>query len=112
VKMMAHIGLQRIPGAAGERFATLAQHGSLRVEVYAPQGVDLQQPHSQDELYVVHAGSAELWTGDALTGEKRQFCQVGDALFVPAGAPHRFENFSDNFVTWVIFYGPEGGETE
>jgi len=31
-------------------------------------------------------------------------------LFVPAGVEHRFENFSDDFATWVIFYGPEGGE--
>jgi hypothetical protein len=24
--------------------------------------------------------------------------------------PHRFEDFTDDFATWVIFYGPEGGE--
>jgi len=24
---------------------------------------------------------------------------------------HRFEKFSDDFATWVIFYGKEGGET-
>jgi hypothetical protein len=23
---------------------------------------------------------------------------------------HRFEEFSDDLVVWVIFYGPEGGE--
>jgi hypothetical protein len=23
---------------------------------------------------------------------------------------HHFENFSDDFATWVIFYGPDGGE--
>lgn len=34
----------------------------------------------------------------------------GDVLFAPAGIEHRFENFSDDFVTWVIFYGPVGGE--
>jgi mannose-6-phosphate isomerase-like protein (cupin superfamily) len=34
----------------------------------------------------------------------------GDALFVPAGMKHRFENFSDDFATWIMFYGPEGGE--
>jgi mannose-6-phosphate isomerase-like protein (cupin superfamily) len=31
-------------------------------------------------------------------------------MFVPAGAPHHFENFSDDLVIWAIFYGPEGGE--
>jgi len=31
-------------------------------------------------------------------------------LFVPAGIEHRFENFTSDFATWVIFYGKEGGE--
>jgi mannose-6-phosphate isomerase-like protein (cupin superfamily) len=35
----------------------------------------------------------------------------GDVLFVPAGVEHHFENFTDDLATWVIFYGPEGGET-
>ena len=35
---------------------------------------------------------------------------AGDFLFAPAGVEHRFVNFTDNFYTWVIFYGPEGGE--
>ena len=34
----------------------------------------------------------------------------GDLIFVPAGAEHRFEDFSDDLETWVAFYGPEGGE--
>ena len=33
------------------------------------------------------------------------------ALFVPAGRRHRFEDFSENYVTWVVFYGPPEGET-
>ncbi|MEO8164540.1 MAG: cupin domain-containing protein, partial [Betaproteobacteria bacterium] len=33
-----------------------------------------------------------------------------DMLFVPAGVPHRFEMFTDDFCVWVMFYGPEGGE--
>jgi uncharacterized RmlC-like cupin family protein len=36
--------------------------------------------------------------------------RAGDVLFVCAGVPHRFENFSADFATWVFFYGPEGGE--
>jgi hypothetical protein len=31
-------------------------------------------------------------------------------LFVPAGAEHRFEDFTDDLTVWVVFYGPEGGE--
>jgi uncharacterized RmlC-like cupin family protein len=36
----------------------------------------------------------------------------GDFLFVPAGIEHRFVNFTDDFSTWVIFYGPKGGESQ
>ena len=27
-----------------------------------------------------------------------------------AGVVHRFEGFSEDFLVWVFFYGPEGGE--
>jgi hypothetical protein len=33
----------------------------------------------------------------------------GDFLFVAAGVPHAFETFTDDFKTWVIFFGPKGG---
>lgn len=87
------------------RYATLFQRGSLSVELYAPQGEDLQTPHAQDELYVVLSGSGEF-----LNGDERHPFRPGDVLFVPAGVEHRFLNFTDDFQTWVIFYGPEGGE--
>jgi hypothetical protein len=32
-------------------------------------------------------------------------------LFAAAGAVHRFENFSGDLTVWVMFYGPEGGES-
>jgi hypothetical protein len=31
-------------------------------------------------------------------------------LFVSAGVVHRFEDFSDDLETWVVFYGTKGGE--
>src|SRR5579885_3218140 len=80
-------------------------HGSMLVEYYAPRGVDTQVPHSRDELYVVASGS-----GWFVNGEHRHRFGPGDVIFVPAGVVHRFEEFGDDFATWVIFYGPEGGE--
>ena len=97
--------LARLPGAGGERFAEVFGHGSLSVEIYAPRGADPQQPHARDEAYVVVAGSGEFVNGD----ERRRVAS-GDFLFVPAGVVHRFENFTEDLVVWVIFYGPEGGE--
>ena len=105
----AHIttdeALSRVPGPNGERFATLFEHGTLSIEMYAPRGRDPQQPHTRDEVYVVSRGSGIFWDGEV----RRPF-GPGDFLFVSAGRPHRFEEFSDDLAVWVMFYGPEGGE--
>jgi mannose-6-phosphate isomerase-like protein (cupin superfamily) len=94
----------------GTPFVQALAHGSLSVELFAPAtsqlGRDVQQPHAQDELYVVQRGTSDFWRDGSTVA-----VQAGDILFVPAGAPHRFENFSPEFVTWVVFYGPPHGET-
>lgn len=90
---------------AHPRFARVFAHGSLEVEIYAPRGVDPQQPHGRDEVYVVIAGHGRFFCA----GETRDFAP-GELLFVAAGVEHRFVEFSDDFATWVLFYGPEGGE--
>ncbi len=88
-------------------FTTVLKHGSMTVEYFAPQEADTQQPHLQDELYVIIRGHATL-----LRDQERIPCRRGDILFVPAGMEHYFETFTDDFATWVIFYGPVGGEKE
>ena len=98
--------LTKLPTADGKRFATIFQHGSLLVEIYAPRGSDPQQPHTRDEAYFVASG-----TGDYVCGETRTSFGPTDFLFAAAGVSHRFENFTDDLVVWVIFYGPEGGES-
>lgn len=90
---------------SGRLFVELFRHGSMSVELYRPEGRDLQQPHRQDELYFVASGTGLFRSG----GDLFPF-QSGDVLFVPAGVEHRFETFSDDFLVWVIFYGPDGGE--
>jgi mannose-6-phosphate isomerase-like protein (cupin superfamily) len=101
--------LQRIPGKVteewpmGEPFAFA--HGSMSVELYAPRSTDIQTPHDQDELYFIHSGCGEF----VMAGERHSF-EAGTVFFVPAYVEHRFENFSDDFSTWVVFWGPKGGE--
>lgn len=94
-----------IPTRDGKLYAELFSHGTLNVEIYAPKGIDLQQPHTRDELYIVVAGRGWFF----VEGERMQF-GPGDALFAAAGEVHRFEDFTEDLLVWVVFYGPEGGE--
>jgi mannose-6-phosphate isomerase-like protein (cupin superfamily) len=90
---------------SGLRSVAAFEHGTMLAKLYAPRGEDLQKPHTRDEVYIVAAG-----TGTFVAGEKRHPFEPGDFLFVPAHVVHRFEDFSDDFKVWVVFYGPEGGE--
>lgn len=95
-----------LPPPAGQISVPVLAHGSLEVEYYAPRHIDTQQPHSRDEVYVVAKGNAVFHDG-----EKREPVAAGSMIFVPAGREHRFEDFSPDFGVWVLFYGPEGGES-
>ena len=105
----AHISLEealaRVPGPSGERSLAVFHHGSLVAKLYAPRGNDPQTPHTRDEVYVVAQG-----TGVFFDGSVRRAFEPGTFLFAAAGQPHRFEDFTDDFAVWVLFYGPEGGE--
>jgi len=88
-------------------FRTFFTHGSLTVELYKPHKVDLQKPHERDELYVVASGKSHF-----TSGTEDYDVIDGDVLFVAAGVEHKFSNFSEDFATWVFFYGPMGGENQ
>ena len=97
--------LEQLSKENNQSFALMMKHDSMSVEYYAPAKVDTQTPHLQDEIYVIASGHSTFFR-DGETVE----CQTGDVLFVPAGIEHRFINFTNDFATWVIFYGPQGGE--
>src|ERR1700704_6852610 len=92
--------LDKVP----EPFIALFKRGDVSVELFAPHEVDTQQPHEQDEIYIVAAG-----TGVFRRDAERVPFEPGDFLFVAAGVSHAFENFTSDFKTWVIFFGPKGG---
>lgn len=87
-------------------FKQIFAHGTLEIEIYQPRQVDEQKPHSRDEVYVIATG-----TGFFINGSSRRPFEPGEVLFVPAGIEHRFVDFTPDFSTWVMFYGPEGGES-
>jgi mannose-6-phosphate isomerase-like protein (cupin superfamily) len=97
--------IEKLKESNEQNTATLFVHGTLKVMLYAPAGEDHQIPHERDEIYVVARGD-----GQFQLGESRFRFSAGDAIFVPAGVDHRFVDFSDDLVAWVLFYGPKGGE--
>ena len=109
------------PIEPGHLSAILLRYGSMQLRWYAPLGDDRQVPHDRDELYVVVSGHAAfVRAAEAvpfsdipameMDTPERVSVAPGDVLFVPAGAEHRFEDMSEDFGAWMIFYGPEGGE--
>jgi mannose-6-phosphate isomerase-like protein (cupin superfamily) len=103
--MVSMDAARNTPITQGRLSALMKSHGSMELRWYAPKGTDRQVPHDKDEVYVVISGR-----GQFVCGTQRVAFGPGDALFVPAHAVHRFEDFTDDFATWVIFYGPLGGE--
>lgn len=91
----------------GVPFVDALKHGSMSVELFAPRDDDLQQPHDQDELYLIIEG-----TSGFQLGEEKLSVAAGDVLFVPANTPHHFFSMAPSFMTWAVFWGPTGGESE
>ena len=71
----------------------------VKLVFFAPRGTDHQTSHDEDEFYFIARGSGEL----VIAGERHP-CSAGDAFFVPAEVMHRFENFTEDFATWAIFF--------
>jgi len=77
----------------------------LSVGTYSiPSGsVDTQEPHTEDEIYVVLHGRGALAT-DAATAP----VGPGSTIYVPAGEAHRFVNVVEDLVVLVLFAPAEG----
>jgi mannose-6-phosphate isomerase-like protein (cupin superfamily) len=88
--------------AANGGYEIVHESPGLEVGVYvlvAPEP-DRQQPHEDDEVYVVLEGSGLL----QVEGEDVPL-QEGEAVFVPAHAEHRFTAY-EHLATLVIFTRP------
>jgi mannose-6-phosphate isomerase-like protein (cupin superfamily) len=66
-------------------------------------GADEQEPHTEDEIYVVTAGRA-MFEADG----ERVAVGAGSVLYVPAGQVHRFADVTEDLATVVIFAPAEG----
>src|SRR5215813_9395203 len=85
--------------ASGGGYEIVHQSAGLELGVYvlvAPEP-DRQQPHEDDEVYVVLEGSGVL----EIEGERVELHE-GNAVFVPAGAEHRFIGY-EHLIVLVLF---------
>ena len=88
------------PNEESRLSSLILEDQDMQVRFYSPKNKDDQTPHEQDELYVISNGSGIFVRSD----EEISF-NVGDVIFVPKNEHHYFKDFSDDFTTWVIFYG-------
>jgi mannose-6-phosphate isomerase-like protein (cupin superfamily) len=91
----------KLPLPEGRRSAEAFADGDVEIRLYAPVGVDAQEPHDRDELYIVARGSGNFRVGTRVTA-----FTTGALLFAAAHEVHRFEDFTDDLAVWVVFYGP------
>jgi mannose-6-phosphate isomerase-like protein (cupin superfamily) len=87
---------------AGGGYEIVHESPGLEIGVYvlvAPEP-DRQQPHTDDEVYVVLKGRGTL----EVEGDTVQVSE-GQAAFVPAGADHRFMGY-EGLSVLVVFSRP------
>ena len=95
--------VERLRAARGG-YEIVHESPGLELGVYvlvAPEP-DRQQPHENDEVYVVLEGTGTL----EVEGDRVDL-REGQAVFVPAGADHRFVGY-EQLAVLVVFERPTG----
>ena len=88
--------------ATGKPYLEFLREPSMSLGVYTLPvgGVDLQQPHTEDEVYYVVHGRATIRVGD-----EDSHIQPGSVIFVGANVPHHFHDITDE-LTVLVFFAP------
>ena len=108
VEIIRAAGRWAEPDDTGATYAEHLASPDLSVGTYSLRAgaTDPQDPHSEDEVYVVTAGRASFTGGDTTVA-----VEPGSVLFVPAHEPHRFHDISEDLAVVVLFapaYGSRG----
>jgi mannose-6-phosphate isomerase-like protein (cupin superfamily) len=95
--------------ASGEPWLEFLRLPSLSMGVYTlgAGATDQQQPHSEDEVYYVVAGRAQI----RVAGEDRAV-GPGSIIFVAAQVEHRFHSISEELTTLVFFAPAEYSQSQ
>ena len=105
METIAAAGRYAEPDASGASYEEHLRRPDLSIGTYCLRAgtVDTQDPHEEDEVYVVLEGSGVLEVEGTATP-----LDEGMALFVPAHAEHRFTAY-EHLSLLVVFNGPHSG---
>lgn len=73
---------------------------SMGLYVLPAGGVDPQSPHTEDEVYYVVSGKAQI----LVAGESRDV-QAGSIVYVEKNVAHRFHSIEED-LTVLVFFAP------
>ena len=93
------------PDESGTDYREHLRSADLSVGTYSLRAgaCDGQQPHTEDEVYVVSRGRARFTGGDTTVE-----VAPGTVIFVPAGEQHRFHDITEDLAVLVLFGPAEG----
>lgn len=73
---------------------------SMGLYVLPAGGTDPQSPHTEDEVYYVVSGRAQI-----LVAEQNQAVQAGSIVYVAKNIAHRFHSIEEE-LTVLVFFAP------
>jgi mannose-6-phosphate isomerase-like protein (cupin superfamily) len=96
------------PDATGATYVEHLRRPDLSIgtDCLRAGAVDPQEPHAEDEVYVVTSGRARFTGG----GETIDVA-AGSTFFVAAHEEHRFHDVSEDLAV-LVFFGPAEGSRE
>jgi mannose-6-phosphate isomerase-like protein (cupin superfamily) len=91
--------------SSGEPYLEFLRVPDLSVGLYvlAAGQPDLQQPHTEDEVYYIVSGAGQVSVGDEVRDVR-----AGSIVFVAATIPHRFHDITED-LTILVMFGPAEG---
>ncbi len=89
----------------GEPWLEFMRYPALSVGLYVlePGEPDRQSPHTEDEIYYVVEGRAQITVGDEI-----QAVGPGSVIYVATAVAHHFHDVSERLILLVVFAPAEG----
>lgn len=94
---------------SGRAWLEFLRAASLSMGIYHLRAgqADLQQPHSEDEIYYIVSGRARF-----RAGSEERAVGPGMILFVERSVEHCFFDIAEDLTALVFFAPPEGSQRE